>query len=71
VKEQQKRVLWSEFKNTLFSYMLGLDWIGQFVSTPELHSAEAIDAELLPLGQVWAVKRPISVIQIGVSIPES
>ncbi|MEZ6009353.1 MAG: magnesium chelatase domain-containing protein [Planctomycetota bacterium] len=27
----------------------------QFVSTPELHSDEAIDADPLPPGQVWAV----------------
>jgi ATP-dependent Lon protease len=55
VKEQQKRVFKSEFKNTLFSYTLGLDGVEQFVSTPELHSDEAIDAEPLPPGQVWAV----------------
>ncbi len=55
VKEQQKRVFKSEFKNTLFSYTLGLDGVEQFVSTPELHSDEAIDAEPLPPGQVWAI----------------
>ena len=55
VKEQQKRVFKSEFKNTLFSYTLGLDGIEQFVATPELHSDEAIDAEPLPPGQVWAI----------------
>ncbi len=55
MKEQQKRVFKSEFKNTLFSYTLGLDGVEQFVSTPELHSDEAIDAEPLPPGQVWAV----------------
>lgn len=55
IKEQQKRVFKSEFKNTLFSYTAGLDGIEQFVSTPELHSDEAIDAEPLPPGQVWAV----------------
>lgn len=54
VKEQQKRVFKSEFRNTLFSYTLGLDGIEQFVATPELHSDEAIDAEPLPPGQVWA-----------------
>ena len=27
----------------------------QFVSTPELHSDEAIESDPLPLGQVWAV----------------
>ncbi|MDX0695436.1 BREX system Lon protease-like protein BrxL [Sinorhizobium medicae] len=55
VKEQQKRVFKSEFKNTLFSYTLGLDGVEQFVSTPELHSDEAIDPEPLPPGQVWAI----------------
>ena len=55
VKEQQKRVFKSEFKNTLFSYTLGLDGVEQFVSTPELHSDEAIDAEPLPPGQIWAI----------------
>ena len=55
IKEQQKRVFKSEFKNTLFSYTLGLDGVEQFVSTPELHSDEAIDAEPLPPGQVWAI----------------
>lgn len=55
VKEQQKRVFKSEFKNTLFSYTMGLDGVEQFVATPELHSDEAIDAEPLPPGQVWAV----------------
>lgn len=55
VKEQQKRVFKSEFKNTLFSYTLGLDGIEQFVATPEQHSDEAIDAEPLPPGQVWAI----------------
>jgi len=55
VKEQQKRVFKSEFKNTLFSYTVGLDGVEQFVATPELHSDEAIDAEPLPPGQVWAI----------------
>jgi ATP-dependent Lon protease len=55
VKEQQKRVFKSEFKNTLFSYTLGRDGVEQFVATPELHSDEAIDAEPLPPGQVWAI----------------
>ena len=55
VKEQQKRCLKSEFRNTHFSYTLGLDGIEQFVSTPELHSDEAIDSDPLPPGQVWAV----------------
>jgi len=55
VKEQQKRVFKSEFRNTHFSYTLGPDGIEQFVSTPELHSDEAIESDPLPPGQVWAV----------------
>jgi ATP-dependent Lon protease len=55
VKEQQKRVFKSEFRNTHFSYTLGTEGIEQFVSTPELHSDEAIEGDPLPPGQVWAV----------------
>jgi ATP-dependent Lon protease len=55
VKEQQKRVFKSEFRNTHFSYTLGADGVEQFVSTPELHSDEAIESDPLPPGQVWAV----------------
>lgn len=55
VKEQQKRVFKSEFRNTHFSYTLGPDGIEQFVATPELHSDEAIETDPLPPGQVWAV----------------
>jgi len=55
IKEQQKRVFKSEFRNTHFSYILGPDGIEQFVSTPELHSDEAIESDPLPPGQVWAV----------------
>ena len=40
VKEQQKRVLRTEFRNTHFSYHLGVEGVEQFVSTPELHSDE-------------------------------
>lgn len=54
VKEQQKRVFKSEFRNTHFSYILGADGLEQFVSTPELHSDEAIESDPLPPGQVWA-----------------
>ena len=54
VKEQQKRVFKSEFRNTHFSYILGADGVEQFVSTPELHSDEAIETDPLPPGQVWA-----------------
>ena len=55
VKEQQKRCLKSEFRNTHFSYTLGVEGVEQFVSTPELHSDEAIEGDPLPPGQVWAV----------------
>jgi ATP-dependent Lon protease len=55
VKEQQKRVFKSEFRNTHFSYMLGPEGVEQFVATPELHSDEAIESDPLPPGQVWGV----------------
>jgi ATP-dependent Lon protease len=55
VKEQQKRVFKSEFRNTHFSYILGPEGVEQFVSTPELHSDEAIESDPLPPGQVWGV----------------
>lgn len=55
VKEQQKRCFKSEFRNTHFSYILGADGVEQFVSTPELHSDEAIESDPLPPGQVWAI----------------
>ncbi|MCY3930745.1 MAG: BREX system Lon protease-like protein BrxL [Acidobacteria bacterium] len=55
VKEQQKRCLASEFRNTHFSFTLGVEGVEQFVATPELHSDEAIESDPLPPGQVWAV----------------
>ena len=55
VKEQQKRVFKSEFRNTHFSYTMGEDGIEKFVSTPELRSDEAIDPDPLPPGQVWGI----------------
>ena len=55
VKEQQKRVLKTEFRNTHFSFHLGVDGVEQFVSTPELHSDRAIEGDPLPPGQVWAI----------------
>jgi ATP-dependent Lon protease len=54
VKEQQKRVFKSEFRNTHFSYIMGAEGVEQFVATPELHSDEAIETDPLPPGQVWA-----------------
>ncbi len=55
VKEQQKRCLKTEFRNTHFSYFMGVDGVEQFVSTPELHSDELIDTDPLPPGQIWAI----------------
>jgi ATP-dependent Lon protease len=55
VKEQQKRELKSEFRNTHFSYIVGVEGVEQFVSTPELRSDEAIGEDPLPPGQVWAI----------------
>ena len=55
VKEQQKRCLKSEFRNTHFSFTLGADGVEQFVGTPELRSDDAIEGDPLPPGQVWCV----------------
>jgi ATP-dependent Lon protease len=55
VKEQQKRCLKSEFRNTHFSFLMGPEGVEQFVSTPELHSDEAIESDPLPPGQVWGI----------------
>jgi len=55
VKEQQKRIGAAEFRNTHFSYTMGNDGVERFVSTPELHSEDAIGSDPLPPGQVWAI----------------
>jgi len=55
IKEQQKRIGSAEFRNTQFSFQLGIDGIEQFVSTPELQSGEGIGSDPLPPGQVWAI----------------
>lgn len=55
VKEQQKRVGAAEFRNTHFSYQMGMDGVEQFVVTPELQSEDHIGADPLPPGQVWAI----------------
>ena len=55
VKEQQKRVFKSEFRNTHFSYTLGEDGVEQFVATPELRTDDAIDPDPLPPGQMWGI----------------
>ena len=49
-----------KFRNTHFSYVLGADGVEQFVSTPELHSDEAIEADPLPPGQVWAISNVLA-----------
>ena len=55
VKEQQRRVGSAEFRNTHFSYQMGLDGVEQFVSTPELQGEEGIGTDPLPPGQVWGI----------------
>jgi ATP-dependent Lon protease len=55
VKEQQKRCLRNEFRNTHFSYLLGVDGVEQYVGVPELRSDDAIEEDPLPPGQVWAL----------------
>lgn len=55
VKEQQKRCLKTEFRNTHFSFTIGVDGIEKFVSTPELHSDEGIENDPLPPGQVYGI----------------
>jgi ATP-dependent Lon protease len=55
VKEQQRKCLKSEFRNTHFSFHLGGDEVEKFVSTPELHSDDAIETDPLPPGQVWTI----------------
>ena len=65
VKEQQKRCLLSEFRNTHFSFTHGVDGVEQFVATPELHSDEAIDGDPLPPGQVWAIGQGVEDSGVG------
>ncbi len=55
VKEQQKRIGSAEFRNTQFSYVMGLDGIEKFVATPELQSEDSIGTDPLPAGQVWTI----------------
>jgi ATP-dependent Lon protease len=55
VKEQQKRVGSAEFRNTQFSYSMGLDGVEKFVITPELQSEDSIGSDPLPPGQVSAI----------------
>ena len=55
VKEQQKRIVPAEFRNTQFSYTLGKDGVEKFVVTPELQSEDHIGRDPLPPGQVWSI----------------
>jgi ATP-dependent Lon protease len=55
VKEQQKRIGSAEFRNTQFSYVMGLDGVETFVSTPELTSEDGLGTDPLPPGQVWGI----------------
>jgi len=71
VKEQQRRVFKSEFRNTHFSYLLGTDGVEQFVSTPELHSDEAIESDPLPPGQVWGVSLELLKLALASTVSKS
>jgi ATP-dependent Lon protease len=55
VKEQQKRIGSAEFRNTQFSYVMGLDGVEKYVATPELQSEDSIGSDPLPPGQVWTI----------------
>ena len=55
VKEQQKRIGSTEFRNTQFSYHMSNDGVERFVVTPELQSQDGIGTDPLDPGQVWAV----------------
>lgn len=55
VKEQQKRIGSAEFRNTHFSFTLGMDGVEQFVATPELQSEDSIGDDPLPPGQAWVM----------------
>ena len=55
VKEQQKKIGSAEFRNTQFSYALGVDGVEKFVGTPELHRSDSIGTDPLPAGQVWTI----------------
>ncbi len=72
VKEQQKRIGSAEFRNTQFSYAMGLDGVEKFVSTPELQSEDSVGSDPLPPGQVWALSpggqdEPVGLFRIEVN----
>jgi ATP-dependent Lon protease len=51
VKEQQKRIGSAEFRNTHFSFQMGVDGVELFVATPELQSEDSIGDDPLPPGR--------------------
>jgi ATP-dependent Lon protease len=55
VKEQQKRIGPIEFRNTHFSYVIGVDGAEQFVSNPELQTDNRIDDDPLNPGQIYTI----------------
>jgi ATP-dependent Lon protease len=55
VKEQQKRIVAAEFRNTHVSYTLASEGVEKFVATPELQGENSIGSDPLPPGQVWAI----------------
>lgn len=55
VKEQQKRIGAAEYRNTQFSFTLGMDGLEQFVPTPELQSEDSVGDDPLPSGQAWVI----------------
>ena len=55
VKEQQKRIVPTEFRNTQFSYSMGDEGVEKFVSTPELYSEDSVGSDPRPPGQVWVL----------------
>jgi ATP-dependent Lon protease len=72
VKEQQKRIGSAEFRNTHFSYQIGVDGVEQFVVTPELQSEDTIASDPLPPGQVWCISpgaqdEPVGLFRIDVN----
>ena len=55
VKEQQKRIVAAEFRNTHFSYQLGEEGVEKFVATPELQSENSVGSDPLEPGLIWTI----------------
>ena len=55
VKEQQKRIGVAEFRNTHFSYIIGINGIEKYVATAELQNENSIGSDPLEPGQVWTI----------------